>query len=201
MACREERSVKRVESPQTAGRPSPDSAEAGAKAEAGPSAGRYLAVTLPCGKDSAVKLYDDTTGEGDGYLRHHLIDSIPYEAGYFLERYYYEGYDWLFVSKEYCNQIDLYGPVHFNPSRTMFASVSNDYAAGFSANGVQMFARRDGFLNKELQDDIHAFGEFAFAWTDDSTFALRITPGNGTDTTVKNRMYELRDDDWQIISR
>ncbi len=151
-------------------------------------------LALPCGSDSVARFYDDTA-EGGGYVKHALVDTVKYSHGYFVARSYYEGDDWLFVSKRYCSTLDLFGPVVFNPAKTRFASVGNDNEAGFSANGTQILSESDGSVSLDLQDKMSEYGATAWRWKDDSTFTMDIKKPSGSE---KKRTYALREGTWQI---
>lgn len=160
------------------------------------SAGKgTLALTLPCGKDTSVALYDDTSGDDAGYVRHRRVDSVFSDSGYFVERTYYEGGDWLFVAKRNCAQQILYGRPIFNPARTRFASVNEDLDAGFTANGVQMVSLEAGIPQVKLEDKMDAWGPRSGAWTDDSTFVADLRDADGH---AGKRVYMLRGGAWSI---
>jgi hypothetical protein len=175
------------------GNPAFDSA-AGPGIGASPKRGPLKAL-LSCGKDSSVALYDDTAAEGDDYVRHRRIDSLPTPYGYFVERAFYEGGDWLFISKTTCAQLTLFGPVRFNPSRTRFAAVSEDPEAGFSANGVQIVSLESGIPEMKLVDRMDVWGPRSGAWADDSTFAAELVDIQGM---RQRRIYGARAGSWSF---
>jgi hypothetical protein len=154
-----------------------------------------LALTLPCGKDSAVSLFDDTSGDDESYVRHARMDSVFSDSGYFVARTYYEGGDWLFVSKRTCAQLPLYGRALFNPSRTRFAAINEDLEAGFMANGVQIVSLVSGSPRAEVEDKQEAWGPRSGAWADDSTFVADLEDAEGH---RKKRTYALRGGSWSM---
>jgi len=162
--------------------PSPDAASAGT-----------LALKLPCGKDSALALYNDTSGDDANYVRHKRVDSVFSDSGYFIERSFYEGGDWLFISKRTCAQQVLYGRPIFNPARTRFASISEDLEAGFIANGVQIISLESGTPQVKLEDKQDAWGPRGGAWKDDSTFVADLTDAEGHH---RMRTYAMRKGAW-----
>jgi hypothetical protein len=151
-------------------------------------------LELKCGKDSAVMLYDDTS-DTDRFVRHKLVDTLRTEMGYFVERYFYEGFDWILVSKAFCSTTELFGSVTYNPSKTAFASVSNDNEASFAENGVQIISFENGFPSIELQDKMTTYAGIAWSWSDDSTFSMDI---KNLDGKQKKRSYEFREGTWLI---
>jgi hypothetical protein len=164
--------------------------------DTGPSAKRGpLKALLPCGKDSAVALYDDTAAAGDDYVRHRRVDSLPTPYGYFVERTFYEGNDWLFVSKATCAQLSLFGAARFNPSRTRFAALSEDPESGFTANGVQIVALESGVPEMKLVDDMDVWGPRSGEWLDDSTFAAELVDIHGQ---RQRRVYGTRAGAWSF---
>jgi hypothetical protein len=163
------------------------------QAGAGPSKHARLIALLACGKDSAVALYDDTSGDGDEYVRHKLIDSLPPKYGYFVERTFYEGGDWLFISKSTCAQTSLFGEARFNPSHTRFAAVSEDLDAAFMANGIQIVSRESGIPEMKLIDRMEVWGPHSGAWADDSTFVAELENIQGL---RQRRIYGLRAGAW-----
>lgn len=152
------------------------------------------ALEMRCEEDSIIRLANDTS-DSDRYVIYKLIDSIPYSAGYFVMRQFYEGMDWIFISKETCTLTPLFGPVLFNPSKSMFASVFNDNEAGYSANGVQIVSVEFGNTSIELQDKMGSYGGVQWFWVDDSTFSMKIMDLNGHQ---KNRTYSFREGTWLI---
>lgn len=154
-----------------------------------------LQALLPCGKDGSVALYDDTAAAGDDYVRHRRIDSLPSPYGYFVERTFYEGADWLFISKTTCAQMSLFGPALFNPSRTRFAALSEDPEAGFSANGVQIVSLESGVPELKLADRMDVWGPHSGAWSDDSTFVAELVDIQGQ---RQRRLYGLRAGSWSF---
>ena len=174
--------------------PPPQSDSPPAEKPAAPVKGS-LAMMLSCGKDTAVALYDDTSGDDDGYVRHRRVDSVFSDSGYFVERTYYEGGDWLFVSKRTCAQAVLFGHPLFNPSRTRFAAVNEDLDAAFTANGVQIVTLEKGMPQVGVEDKMDAWGPRAGAWTDDSTFAAELEDMQGH---RRKRIYALRGGAWSM---
>jgi hypothetical protein len=163
------------------------------QAPGGPARTARLVALLPCGKDSSVALYDDTVSDGDDYVRHKRIDSLASGYGYFVERTFYEGGDWLFISKATCAQTSLFGAVRFNPSHTRFAALSEDPEAGFSANGVQIVSLESGVPEMQLVDRMDVWGPHAGSWTDDSTFVAELVDIQGL---RQRRIYGLRAGAW-----
>ncbi|MBW8888449.1 MAG: hypothetical protein JF616_11895 [Fibrobacteres bacterium] len=165
-------------------RPSSDSVPAGT-----------LAVKLLCGKDSSVAFYDDTAGDDANYVRNRRADSVFSDSGYFVERTFYEGGDWVYVSKRNCAELMLYGRPVINPARTRFASVNEDLEAGFMANGVQIVSLEAGLPQVKLEDKLDGWGPYSGAWTDDSTFVADLEDGEGH---RRPRTYALRGGTWAI---
>lgn len=162
------------------------------KIPAAPAKG-ILALTLPCGKDSAVSLYDDTTEAFSEYVRHRRVDSVFSDSGYFLERTYYEGGDWLYVSKPDCARLALYGPPIFNPSRTRFATLHFGLDVSYSSNGVQIVSLESRPASETLDDTSTAWGPVSGSWTDDSTFVAGLGDLEGR---RGRRTYALRNGTW-----
>lgn len=179
--------------PDTAAKPGDVPAADSSAGPGGPSRNARLFAMLPCGQDSSVALYDDTSGDGDDYVRHRKIDSLTGAYGYFVERTFYEGGDWLFISKSTCARMSLFGAVRFNPSRTRFAAVSEDLEAAFSANGVQIVSLESGNPEVKLADDMDVWGPQSGAWTDDSTFVAELVDIHGQ---RRRRTYGLRAGAW-----
>lgn len=152
-------------------------------------------VKLPCGKDSAVAFYDDTAGDDANYVQYRRADSVFSDSGSFVERTFYEGGDWLFVSKRNCAELILYGRPIFNPGRTRFASINEDLEAGFMANGVQIVSLEAGAPQVKLEDKMEGWGPHTGAWTDDSTFVADLEDGEGH---RRPRTYALRGGIWAI---
>lgn len=185
-ACRKEPApnpVPKIDA-TAAERPSTDSVRAGTPA-----------VKLACGKDSAVAFYDDTAGDDANYARHRRVDSVFSDSGYFVQRSFYEGGDWLFVSKRSCAELVLYGRPIFNPARIRFASVNEDLEGGFMANGVQIVSLEAAIPQVKLEDKLDGWGPYAGAWPDDSTFVADLEDGEGH---RRQRTYALRGGTWSI---
>ena len=172
--------------------PKPDIAAAAEGPSEAASAGT-LALKLPCGKDSALALYNDTSGDDANYIKHKRVDSVFSDSGYFVERSFYEGGDWLFISKRTCAELVLYGRPIFNSARTRFASISEDLEAGFMANGVQIISLETGTPQVKLEDKQDAWGPRGGTWTDDSTFVADMTDAEGHH---RMRTYALRKGTW-----
>jgi hypothetical protein len=142
-------------------------------------AGGAPSVKAPCGKDSAVALYDDTAGDDANYVQYRRADSVFSDSGAFVQRTFYEGGDWLFISKRNCAELILYGRPIFNPARTRFASINEDLEAGFMANGVQIVSLETGVPQVVLEDKLDGWGPRSGAWADDSTFVADLEDGEG----------------------
>jgi hypothetical protein len=152
-------------------------------------------IDFPCGKDSVLALYDDTAADGEGFVRHKRIDSLASRYGYFVERTFYEGDDWLFISKASCAQVSLFGPVRFNPSGTRFAALREDPGSSFSANGVQIVSLESGLPEMKLADMMDVWSPHSGAWTDDSTFVAELVDIEGA---RQRRVYGLRAGAWSF---
>lgn len=141
---------------------------------------QVLKFALKCGKDSLRFFYDDSS-DGVTSISHILHDEIPYPHGYFIERKFYEGGDWLFISKRTCADSRLFGPIALNPSGSKFASVGQDNVMETGENGVQIISNPldYDFIQIELEDRISIgdgsqYGPSEWRWINDSVFVVSL---------------------------
>jgi hypothetical protein len=127
--------------PAAAKNPGPESSAASTHEASSRSPDKVLKLpekvrkfSLACGKDSLKVFHDDTTDYANG-VAHLLREEFDFPAGYFIERIFNGRGDWLFVSRTSCAEIPLFGAVVFNPSRTRFAALGQDNAAGIGEKG------------------------------------------------------------------
>jgi hypothetical protein len=160
---------------------------------------QYFAYSINCENDSLRVFYNDSS-EGDNHVYYKQHKEFDSEYGYFFERAFYEGGDWIFVSKMTCFEIDLFGEVILNPSKKKFASIGQDNAAGYSENGVQIFSfsHEYGNVKKEIEDTLSIAGKSQYGpsqwhWKNDSTFSVLLMD---LDNNSMRREYNYGDGKW-----
>ena len=96
--------------------------------------------------------------------------------------YYYESFEFMVVNVETGKSFKTWGMPIFNNNHTMAIAGNSDLFAGFSNNGIQLFAQDETGWNLKMQKIIDDWGPVNLFWLNDSVILSKKCIVDQTDT-------------------
>ena len=125
--------------------------------------GNVLTLKLANGKTLAL---NEKNNVGESYSFENYFPEIDY---YLIRVQYDEGNTYLLVNRKNGYKKYVFGQIRVSPSQTQIASVNSDFEAGYSENGIQLFAIQGDTLACKFQATIDAnWGPANIKWINEN---------------------------------
>lgn len=137
-------------------------------------------------KKGELKFTNNPDHSSDAFIEYHLVEVN--EKFITLVIYYYESFEYMVVNNETGKSFKTWGFPVFNKDKTMAIAGNFDLMAGFTNNGLQLFAQDSTGWNLKMQWILDDWGPENLAWLNDTVVLSKKNIPDEKDTVDQVRV-------------